>query len=416
MAVFLYNLFIGIYGLLIQAAALFNKKAALFVKGRKGLLEKIQQAMKDNTAPVAWFHVASLGEFEQARPVIEAFKQAYPDHYIYITFFSPSGYELRKDYEGADFVSYLPLDKPGNAKKLLAAVKPSLIVFVKYEFWYHYLHQAQELKVPLYCISAVFTDDHIFFKSYGSLHRRMLGFFDHIFVQDQASKKLLESIDLPSVSVSGDTRFDRVVKTLQQPECYPILETFKEDKALVIIGSSWPEDMALLYPIINQSYPDLKFVIAPHLVDEAAIEKLESGLSKKSLRITDATEEAVQHADILIINTIGMLSNIYQYGSFAYIGGAFGDGLHNILEAVTFGLPVVFGNKGLEKFPESIELSELGGAFAVNNGSELKTVFDKLYKEPEFRNTASAICNRFIEDNTGATEFFMDHLKAQYER
>lgn len=415
MALFLYNMFIGLYGLLIRIVSPLNNKAALFVKGRKGLLEQVKQAMNTNKRPVAWFHAASLGEFEQGLPVIEAYKERYPNYFIYITFFSPSGYEQCKDYKGADLITYLPLDRPTQVNKLLSLVKPSIMVFVKYEFWYHFLHQANGMNIPLYCISATFTPDHIFFKAHGGLHRRMLHFFDHIFVQTEQSKSLLNGIDIEKVSLSGDTRFDRVVSTLENPKGYPVVEAFKARKDLVIIGSSWPEDMELLYPLINQEYSNLKFIIAPHDVSEASVARLEKGLEQPFVRITNATEGNVEKNNILIINTIGMLSNIYQYGSFAYIGGAFGDGLHNILEAVTFGLPVVFGNKGLEKFPESLELAAKGGAFPINDALGLQSIFKKLYDGSGFRDNASAICNRYIEEKTGATAFVLNYWKEHYE-
>lgn len=415
MAVLLYNISILIYGILIRIASVFNTKASAFINGRRGLLKELNQVFKEVNAPVAWFHVASLGEFEQARLVIEAFKHSYPDHFIYLSFFSPSGYEQRKDYPGADFISYLPLDTPGNARGLMACVNPSVVVFVKYEFWYHYLRQAHLNGIPLYCISALFTPKHIFFKPYGGLHRRMLGYFTHLFVQNEASKALLSGIGIHRVSVSGDTRFDRVVSTLQNPEHYPLLETFKGDARLMVIGSSWPADMELLYLIINQEQEHVKFVIAPHEVDEASVQKLEAGLKAHSVRIKGCSGAEAKEADVLIINTMGMLSNIYQYGDFAYIGGAFGDGLHNILEAVTFGLPVIFGNRGLEKFPESLELASKGGAFTINTAEELKSLFTKLSTDEEFRASASVACKTYIEANTGATRLILEHWKEHYE-
>lgn len=410
-----YNTFILIYGFIISIASIFNAKAAAFIKGRKGLFKELSRTFKEVDAPVAWFHVASLGEFEQARLVIEAFKETYPCHFIYLTFFSPSGYEQRKNYQGVDYISYLPLDTPGNARKLVSFVKPSIVVFVKYDFWYHYLNQVHRRGIPLYCISALFTPKHIFFKSYGGLHRRIPGYFTHLFVQNEASKSLLSSIGIHSVSVSGDTRFDRVVRTLQSPEQYPVIEYFKGDACLMVIGSSWPTDLDLLHAVINQQPEQIKFVIAPHEVDEASLQKLEAGLSGHRLRIKGCSAEEAKKANILIINTMGMLSNIYQYGDFAYIGGAFGDGLHNILEAVAFGLPVIFGNKGLDKFPESLELTEKGGAFPVNTAEELQSIFAKLVTNKGFRAKASAACKAYIKANTGTTALIMAHWKEHYE-
>ena len=415
MGLFLYNLFIALYSFLIRVVSLFNKKAKLFITGRKGGLARIAQYFSDNTAPVAWFHVASLGEFEQAKPVMEAFREKYPNHKLFITFFSPSGYELRKDYQGADCIAYLPVDTSRNARQLLNAVNPSLVVFVKYEFWYHYLNEANQRKIPLYCVSALFTPNHIFFKPYGGLHRRMLGFFDHLFVQNEQSAQLLAGIGLAQVSISGDTRFDRVVKTLADPERYPVVEAFKGSAPVMVIGSSWPSDMVFLYDIINKSVTDLKFVIAPHEVHESSVSQLEKGLERKSVRITQASEAEAAAAEVLIVDTIGMLSSIYQYGSFAYIGGAFGDGLHNILEAVTFGLPVIFGNKGLEKFPESLELQGLGGAFSFGQKEELLNIYQRLSTDEAYRKAASAVCKTYIREHTGATERIMAHLHTHYE-
>jgi 3-deoxy-D-manno-octulosonic-acid transferase len=415
MALTIYNLSLWLYGLVIGAAALFNTKAAQFRDGRKGLPKQWQAKMSGNKKPMAWFHAASLGEFEQGKPVIEAFRASYPDHLIFLTFFSPSGYELRKDTEVADLVTYLPLDSRAKACELLDTIKPSVIFFIKYEFWFHYLREARQRNIPLYCISALFTPKHIFFKPYGSLHREMLGFFDHIFVQNQQSLELIKGIDIHQVSVSGDTRFDRVVKTLAAPDPYPVVEAFKGTKTVMVIGSSWPSDMQYLNKVINEANSEVKFIIAPHEVEEQRITTLQKGIKRKTARFTVDTEETIAQADVLIIDTIGMLSSIYQYGRFAYIGGAFGDGLHNILEAVTFGLPVIFGNKGLDKFPESLELCRLGGAFTIDSQAELDTIFARLSTDKDFLSSASTACQRFIQDNTGATDEIITYLKNNYE-
>lgn len=415
MALFLYNIFIVAYGLLIRLSSLFNSKARKFIKGRKGLPKKWQIHFEKNQKPVAWFHAASLGEFEQGKPVIEAFKAGYPNHKIFITFFSPSGYELRKDYEGADLITYLPLDRPANAKQLLDTIKPSVIFFIKYEFWFHYLNQANKRNIPLYCVSALFTPDHIFFKAHGTLHRRMLGFFHHIFVQNQQSLNLLDSVNIQAASVSGDTRFDRVTKTLASPEKYPMVEAFKGNSQVMVVGSSWSSDMQYLNGVINKSAVGIKFIVAPHEVHAQSIATLKKGLNRKLACISQDNEQTITKADVLIIDTIGMLSSIYQYGDFAYIGGAFGDGLHNILEAVTFGLPVIFGNKGLEKFPESLELAQLGGAFTISSQADLDLIYQRLSTDKKFRTEASAICKQYIQDSTGATAKIIAYLKDNYE-
>lgn len=410
----LYSFLVACYGLLIRFASLFNPKARKFIQGRENLNSEIKLALQDNSTDLAWFHVASLGEFEQARPVIEAFKAAFSDHKILITFFSPSGYELKKDYPGADYIFYLPLDARKNAVTFLDNVSPSIIVFVKYEFWFHYLNEANRRQIPTYSIAALFTPKHIFFKSYGKLHRKMLGYFNHIFVQNQASLDLLNSIQIRSASVSGDTRYDRVVETLSQPEKYPLVERFAANHQVCVVGSSWPADMHFLLPIINESPSNLRFIIAPHEVHESGISHLEKSLKKSFVRVTDGRDN-FDEFDVLIINTIGMLSSVYQYGHFAYIGGAFGDGLHNILEAVTFGLPVIFGNKGLDKFPESLELAKLGGAFPFRDRKQLEEIFQKLVNDESFRTQSANICKGFIEQRTGATERILTYWKENYE-
>lgn len=415
MGLFLYNISILAYGFLIRVFSLFNPKAAKFIRGRKGLEQHWQSHFKNDSRPVAWFHAASLGEFEQGKPVLEAFKLQHPNYQIFLTFFSPSGYELRKDYAEADLITYLPLDTQANAKQLLDIAKPSVIFFIKYEFWFHYLHQAHKRDIPLYCISALFTPNHIFFKKHGGLHRRMLHFFRQIFVQNQQSLDLLKGINAHKASISGDTRFDRVTHTLASPEQYPVIEAFAKGSLVMVVGSSWPSDMQYLNQVINQAGAGIKFIIAPHEIHEQSITNLQKGLEKKTARFTRDADHTIVGADLLIIDTIGMLSSVYQYGDFAYIGGAFGDGLHNILEAVTFGLPVIFGNKGLEKFPESLELCKLEGAFAISSQAELNAIYERLSTDDAFRNKTSSICTQYIKDSTGATDKIIAYLKDNYE-
>ena len=413
MALLLYNISIRLYGLGIRVASPFNPKARLFIDGRRKLFEGLSSALKDNQRPVAWFHTASLGEFEQGKPVIEAFRALYPDHFILVTFFSPSGYEPRKNYEEADHVSYLPLDTPDNARKFIDIVQPDFVGFVKYEFWYHYLKQAHKSGAQLYSISARFTPDQVYFKGHGGLYRKILSWFNHIFVQNTESLDLMKQIGIEATSISGDTRFDRVTATLAKPTPYPLVERFQADSKVMVIGSSWASDMEYLYPIVNRKDIDLKFIIAPHLVDEAHVKALEKGLQVPSVRITEADEQNVKDAKVLIINTIGMLSSIYQYGHLAYIGGAFGSGLHNILEAVTFGLPVLFGNKGLHKFPEATDLMDQGGAFAFNTQEALNEHLDYL-NDPKHRELASQACKAFIAAQVGATQKIMNVIEAEY--
>ena len=405
----IYNLSILFYGLAVRLASLFNNKAKQFIEGRKNIFTQLTESLKDNNADLVWFHCASLGEFEQGRPVMEAYRKVHPQHKILVTFFSPSGYELRKNYDGADFIFYLPLDTAKNARLFLDIVKPSLVIFVKYEFWHHYLSETKNRQIPLVCISAVFHAKQRFFKSSGGFFRETLSLFDHIFVQNEASKKLLKDINIEKVSVAGDTRFDRVVETVSNPQHFPLIEKFSENHMTVIIGSCWPADMQYLFPIINTS-ENIRFIIAPHDVSENSVRQIEKGLNKAHCRITNMNREAIDSSEVIIINTIGMLSSLYQYGQFAYIGGAFGDGLHNILEAVTFGLPVIFGNNNLEKFPESLALIKKGGAFAFTQQQEVDTYFAKLSQDEAFRNKAALQCKAYIEENTGATAKIMESL------
>ncbi len=406
-----YNLGIRCYYFLIKLASLFDTKAKRFVGGREGLLSKIENSITEN-APVAWFHAASLGEFEQGLPVMEAYRALFPAHKVLVTFFSPSGYEERKSHPIADWVFYLPIDSKRNAKRFLDIVNPKSVFFIKYEYWFHYLNEISQRNIPLYSISALFTQDHIFFKSHGAFHRRMLHFFDHTFVQNESSLQLLNDIGVEKASISGDTRFDRVLKTIDQPNHYPDIETFKGDDLLMVIGSAWSSDMQMLSEFINASSQDLKFIIAPHLIDDLNVKKVISGLEVKTHRYS-SVDEIPNTAKVLILDTMGMLSSVYQYGDFAYIGGAFGDGLHNILEAVAFGLPVVFGDKGLEKFPESLALQRLGGAFSIKSEIEASTILKKLTTDDSFRRLASDICRQYVLDNAGATDHIISYLKNQ---
>lgn len=406
-----YNLGVRCYYFLIKLAALFEPKAKRFVHGRKNLLANLKDSVT-NDAPIAWFHAASLGEFEQGLPVMEAYRTHFPTHKILVTFFSPSGYEERKNHPVADWAFYLPIDSKPNAKGFLDIVKPKSVFFIKYEYWFHYLNEIKQRNIPLYSISALFTQDHIFFKSHGAFHRRMLHFFDHNFVQNESSLQLLNDIGIKKASISGDTRFDRVLRTIDQPNHYQDIETFKGNDLLVVIGSAWPSDMQILNGFINTSSENLKFIIAPHLIDDHNVKKITSGLRVDLYRYSSGNE-IPETTKVLVLDTMGMLSSVYQYGDFAYIGGAFGDGLHNILEAVAFGLPVVFGDKGLDKFPESLALKKLGGAFSVQSKSEASITLGKLATNGAYRSKVSDICRQYVHTNAGATAHIINHLKNQ---
>ncbi|OEK05428.1 3-deoxy-D-manno-octulosonic acid transferase [Roseivirga misakiensis] len=405
----LYNLSTRFYFLIIRIASLFNTKAKQAILGRNNVFSSLKTFCEASDQPIAWFHAASLGEFEQGLPVMESYKSAFPNHSILVTFFSPSGFELRKNHPVADFVCYLPFDSKSNAKRFLDLVKPAQVFFIKYEYWFHFLKAVNKRRIPLYSLSALFTPNHIFFKWYGGIHRKMLSFFDHTFVQNQSSLDLLAELGIKKASISGDTRFDRVLNTIALPDSFPAIESFKSNAQLMIVGSAWPSDMQVLLPFINSAGQDLKILIAPHLVDDQHVKKIIEGIALKTYRYS-TSKTIPEDAQVLILDTIGMLSSVYQYGDFAYIGGAFGDGLHNILEAVAFGLPVVYGNKGLDKFPESIELKNRNGGFSVSNQKEATKILSNLLDE-DLRQEARQVCLNYVKENAGATDHIMDFLK-----
>ncbi|GAB3916957.1 3-deoxy-D-manno-octulosonic acid transferase [Larkinella terrae] len=404
----LYTTSIRLYQATLRAAALFHPKARLAIQGRNGWLQQINAKLADNSAPIAWFHAASLGEFEQGRPVMEVFRQQYPGYKILLTFFSPSGYEVRKNYAGADYIFYLPFDTPANARQFIERVKPVVAFFIKYEFWYHYLRELHARHIPILSFSAIFRPDQIFFKPYGGFYRGFLRFFDHILVQNQESVDLLKSIGIKKVTLAGDTRFDRVKQVAEAKKDIPIARHFKAGKPLLVVGSAWQADMDVLIPFLKQFDQPLKVIIAPHEIHDDEIERWRSQLPGQTVRFS----EAVNHPTLkpfnhLIIDNIGMLSSLYQYGEFAYIGGAFGKGLHNILEAATFRVPLFFGpNYG--KFQEAVDLVKAGAAFPVSDSAQLNTVFRRIYEDPS---QASAIAGDYVTLNTGATSKVMKIVK-----
>lgn len=407
----LYRLSLTIFAIGVRGTALFNTKAKQFVDGRKDIFKTIAQGFVPHpSVKRIWFHCASLGEFEQGRPLIEKIKKTYPDFAICLTFYSPSGYEIRKNYSFADFVAYLPLDSEKNACKFLDIVKPDLAFFIKYEFWHFYLTEMKHRNIPVLSVSAIFRPNQVFFKSYGNFYRQMLQCFDKIFVQNQLSKELLEQVGITQASLSGDTRFDRVAALAQHRKDVPLAAKFQNGQPTMVIGSSWPEDMKVLMPFINQNAYKLKYIIAPHEISEENIQAIVSVTSMKCIRYSQATLSGVDQYDILIIDNIGLLSSLYAYGDYAYIGGAFGKGLHNILEAATYGLPILFGNKNYDKFQEARDLIALGGAFAINGQEALNKTFQKL-STFSARTTAGQINQSYVESNTGATEKIMAYCQ-----
>ncbi len=406
----LYRSGIAALRLLYWSASWFNPKAKALMKGHEEQANKLR-ATFPLTAPatLVWFHCASLGEFEQGRPVIEALKAWKPSLKILITFFSPSGYSVRKDYECADFVFYLPWDTTRNAKWFAEVVNPTLAIFVKYEFWYFYSNELRKKNIPLISISSIFRPGQIFFKPHGALFRSTLKCFNHFFVQNQESAGLLQSIGIDQVTLAGDTRFDRVNQIIQQSREIEIAKQFKDGQKLMVIGSAWPEDMEVLIPFINDNIKRLKFIIAPHELKEDFLVAIEHSINDKSVRYSTATAQKLLEASVLIIDNIGMLSSLYRYGEFAFVGGAFKQGLHNILEPACFGIPVFFGNKAYQKYQEAVDLVLRGGAFDVSDYMDLKSKYELLISHPEYFRLACDVTRQYVLENLGATDKIMNY-------
>jgi 3-deoxy-D-manno-octulosonic-acid transferase len=406
----LYNLSIFLLRSAFRLAALFHPKAKSFVTGRKGLLTQIQADFSTNTATVVWVHCASLGEFEQGRPIIEALRKSFPAIRIVLTFFSPSGYEVRKNYDGAHDVYYLPWDTASNAKRFVSAIKPKLAIFIKYEFWHHYTEALAANHTTILSVSSIFRPTQIFFKFYGGFYRKLLSRFSYFFVQNDESVSLLKSIGLKNCTRSGDTRFDRVYQIVKQAEELPIIQNFKSNQRVFVVGSSWPEDIEVVIPFINENM--MKFIVAPHEISEQTLVGIERSLQVKSVRYSQAANINLEDFQVLIIDNIGMLSKLYRYGEFAFIGGAFGKGLHNILEAACYGVPIFFGNKNFTKFKEAVDLINRGGAFEVADYTDLKTKYE-MVTLPESFLLACEVTRQYVEENIGATEKIMVFCRTQ---
>lgn len=410
-SILLYNIGIRLYCLAIRFAAKFNGKARLFVSGRKHLLRRLKNSYHNQGKAVAWFHCASLGEFEQARPLIEEFKKNFPDYHILLTFFSPSGYEIRKNYELADEVFYLPLDIKYAAQGFIDIIQPKVGFIIKYEFWFNLLQYASKKEIPLLSVSSIIREDHVFTKWYGGFFRRVLTFFNHFFVQDHRSGEILKGLGIRKLTIAGDTRFDRVKDVKKNKKQISLAHTFSMNKKTFIIGSCWPQDMEVLLPFINESQ-HYRFIIAPHEISDKFISRLEHDIDKKNcIRYSEAAVDTISKYDVLIIDNVGLLSSLYQYGTYAYVGGAFGQGLHNILEAATFGIPIFFGNKNYKKFREAVELSNLGGAFPVDNYSTFHHLIKKIESDPEQYQMACEITANYVTNNIGATGVIIDYCK-----
>lgn len=413
---FLYNLVVILASKLLKFVAYFSPKMKLFVDGRKSVFQTLSDKIQSSDKTI-WFHAASLGEYEQGLPVIEAIKQQFPNHKIVVTFFSPSGYEVRKNNTVADVTVYLPLDTISNAKQFIKLVHLEMAFFIKYEYWPNYLNELKNQNIKTYLISGILRENQAFFKWYGGFYRNALKTFDYFFVQNESSKTLLQSIGFNNVKVSGDTRFDRVVSILERDNSLDFIEQFKNNKTTIVIGSSWPKDEILLVNYINQSSDDVKFIIAPHNIKQEQISILKNQIQKKTILYSEKDEmlKQVQHDkteafQVFIIDTIGILTKIYSYADIAYVGGGFGNpGVHNILEPATFGVPVVIG-PNYSHFAEATALVNMEGCISIQNQIQLNEAFDLLLRNEDERLEKGHICSTFVQMNKGATQTIINHI------
>lgn len=408
----LYNLVVLLTEVLLGFLALLSPKMKLFVAGRKGVFEKLSAAIKP-TDKTIWFHAASLGEYEQGLPVMEQMRNKFPNHKIVLTFFSPSGYEVRKNNTVADVTLYLPLDSASNARRFISLTHPDLVFFIKYEYWPNYLKELQKQNIRTFLISGIFRENQLFFKWYGGFYRNALASFAHFFVQNAASEKLLRRLGKTNVSVSGDTRFDRVAAILEKDNHLPFIDQFKNKIPTVVVGSSWPKDEELLVRFINQNTLPIKFIIAPHNIKTEQIAALQKNITKKTVLFSEKENKSLADFEVFIIDTIGLLTKIYSAGDVAYVGGGFGNpGVHNVLEPATFGLPIIIG-PNYSHFAEATELVARGGCLPVENTNQLKELLEKLIKDPKHRRDIGQICASFVQQNKGATHHILDYLDLQ---
>ena len=412
---FLYNLVVLFAGFLLKIVAAFSPKMKLFIEGRKVVFPTVEQKIKVSDKTI-WFHAASLGEYEQGLPVIEKIKEQFPLHKIVVTFFSPSGYEVRKNNTVADITVYLPLDTKKNAQEFIKLVHPDLVFFIKYEYWPNYLAELKKQKIKTYLISGILRKDQLFFKWYGGFYREALNTFSYFFVQNDGSKKLLQQLGKNNVSVSGDTRFDRVVAIIEKDNTLDFIEDFLSVRAqsrtttTIVIGSSWPKDENLLIDFINSNALDIKFIIAPHNIKTDQIQQLKDRINKKTVLFTEMEGKNLADFDVFIIDTIGILTKIYSYADIAYVGGGFGNpGVHNILEPATFGVPIVIG-PNYSHFAEATALVNMDGCDVVNNSEELKEAFTNLISNEDIRNEKGHICSTFVQMNKGATSIILKYI------
>ncbi|NNT71847.1 3-deoxy-D-manno-octulosonic acid transferase [Flavobacterium sp. IMCC34852] len=410
---FLYNILLVLASQLVKVLALFSPKIKLFVNGRKSVFETLEAKINPEDQTI-WFHAASLGEYEQGLPVMERIKQEFPNHKIVLTFFSPSGYEVRKNNPIADVTVYLPLDTKSNAREFLKWVHPDLVFFIKYEYWPNYLNELKKASLSVgiktYLISGIFREKQAFFKWYGGFYRNALKTFDYFFVQNESSKKLLQSLGYHNVKISGDTRFDRVVSILYRDNTLNFINQFKNNTTTIVIGSSWPKDESLLVNFINESNHKVKFIIAPHNIKSEQISNLQSQITKSTILLSEKETRNLTEFQVFIIDTIGILTKIYSYADIAYVGGGFGNpGVHNILEPATFGIPIVVG-PNYSHFAEATALVNMEGCISISTQSELNDAFDNLISNEDIRHEKGHICETFVQMNIGATDVILRHI------
>tara|TARA_R110002126_G_scaffold366_10_gene2509 strand:- start:2020 stop:3312 length:1293 start_codon:yes stop_codon:yes gene_type:complete len=405
----IYNFAVQLSALFLKLIALFHPKIKLFVDGRKEVMSYLKKNISEGDS-IIWVHTASLGEFEQGLPIIEQLKKNYPEYRILVTFFSPSGYEVKKNTAAADLVTYLPMDTKKNAIKFLDLVNPKLVIFVKYEIWPNYLRALSQRNIPTLLISALFKENQIYFKSYGGFMRKALHNFTHIFVQDTKSIELLSKINIKNTAISGDTRFDRVIEILERDNNLAFMENFKNGAKTLVAGSTWPDDEEVLVPYINTGESSLKFVLAPHNIKPEHINKLKSSINKKTILYSELENKDLSAYEVLIIDTIGLLTKIYSYAEISYVGGGFATGLHNTLEPAVYGIPVIIG-PSFKGFKEAEDLVNKGGVLVVKSPAEFFTLVNDLLKDEEHLKRTGDINSTYVSENKGASIQIMAYVR-----
>ena len=410
----IYNLIIYLYLLGVAVYSLFNEKVRKMWRGERAAFGVLKEKV-DSTARYAWFHAASLGEFEQGRPLMEQLRREHPEYKILLTFFSPSGYEVRKDYKGADIVCYLPLDTITNARRFLRLIRPEVAFFIKYEFWYNYLHILKHRRVPVYSVSSIFRPDQVFFKWYGRQYGRVLNCFTHFFVQNEQSRELLAKIGIDCVTITGDTRFDRVLQIKEQAKHLPVVEQFVGDSPKVFVaGSSWPPDEDIFIRYFRE-HPEWKLIIAPHVIGEDHLQQIEKQLAgRQVVRYSSLDQQdrlkTLDQAEVLIIDCFGLLSSIYRYADVTYVGGGFGVGIHNTLEAAVWDVPVIFGPNN-ERFMEAQGLKACGGAMEIQNADDFRRIMQQFVDQPASIAEKGRQSGAFVQQMTGATQKILSDIR-----